>query len=295
MPLEGETWIDGLHRTDSPNQKTPLVNIRWVSPGYFETIREKLVAGRFFEERDRSLNSIVLSEREARSLWPEGGAVGGEVKTENRKFTVIGVVADARTNSVKSAPANTAYLHYADMPPYDPFFLVRGKQSAELLLSGMRQAIWSQADVAVARVKTLDSQLSDSLAAERFQTFVLLAFAAAALLLSMLGIYGVLNYAMVSRRQEIGVRIALGATRRQIYALIFSEGGSAVLGGLAAGLLASVLAARLIQKLLYGVRAVDPSVVAAVVMLFLAAALAAAYLPARRAASVDPMDALRAE
>jgi ABC-type antimicrobial peptide transport system permease subunit len=160
----------------------------------------------------------------------------------------------------------------------------------------MRQAIWSHApDVTIARVKTLDSQLNDSLAAERFQTFVLLAFAAAALLLAMLGIYGVLNYAMVSRRQEIGVRIALGATRRQIYALIFSEGGAAVLGGLAAGLIVSMFAGRLIQNLLYGVRAVDPPVAAAVVILFLTAALAAAFLPARRAASVDPMDALRAE
>jgi ABC-type antimicrobial peptide transport system permease subunit len=103
--------------------------------------------------------------------------------------------------------------------------------------------------LAITRVKRLDSQLTDSLAAECFQTLVLLAFAAAALLLAMLGIYGVLNYAMVSRSQEIGVRIALGATRRQIYTLIFSEGESAVLG-LAAGLIVSMFAGRLIQNLL---------------------------------------------
>jgi predicted permease len=296
MPLEGESWVEGLHRTDKPHQKTPLINLRWVSPGYFETIREKLIAGRFFEERDRNLHSIVLSEGEARTLWPQGSAIGGLVSTEGGKFTVIGVVADARTTSLKSAPANTAYAHYTDRPSVNLVFLARGKRSADLLLPSMRQAIWSQApDVTIARLKTLDAQLADSLATERFQTFVLLSFAASALLLAMLGIYGVLNYAMVSRRQEIGVRIALGATRGQIYALIFSEGGSAVLGGLAAGLFASVLAARLIQKLLYGVRAMDPPVVAAVLILFLAAALAAAYLPARRAASVDPMDALRAE
>jgi ABC-type antimicrobial peptide transport system permease subunit len=149
--------------------------------------------------------------------------------------------------------------------------------------------------VTIERVKTLDDQLTDSLAAERFQTFVLLAFAAAALLLAMLGIYGVLNYAMLSRRQEIAIRLALGATRRQIYALVFSEGGAAVSMGLVAGLIASLLVVRFLQKLLYGIRAVDPSVVAAVVILFLTAAFAAAFLPARRAASVDPMQALRSE
>jgi predicted permease len=296
MPLEGESWIERVHRTDAPHMNVPLINLRWVSPGYFETLHEKLLAGRFFEERDRNLKSIVLSQSEARALWPKGDAVGGQAETEGRAFTVIGVVANARTTSVKSAPPNMAYAHYTDRPPVNLVFLARGKRSADLLLSSMRQAIWSQApDVTIARVKTLDSQLADSLAAERFQTFVLLAFAAAALLLAMLGIYGVLNYAMVSRRQELGVRIALGATRRQIYALIFSEGGSAVLGGLAAGLIVSMFAGRLIQNLLYDVRPVDPPVIATVFILFLTAAFTAAFLPARRAASVDPMEALRAE
>jgi predicted permease len=296
MPLEGGMWIENIRRIDAPRRNEPLINLRWISSGYFETMREKRIAGRFFGERDRNLSSIILSQGEARALWPEGNAVGGQVTVEGRKFTVIGVVADARATSLKSAPANMAYAYYTDRPPFTLFFTVRGKQSGDLLLSGMRQAIWSQVpDATIARVKTLDAQLIDSLAAERFQTSVLLAFAAAALLLAMLGIYGVLNYATVSRRQEIGVRIALGAARRQIYSLIFREGGLAVFGGLTAGLMASLLAARFLQKLLYGVRAVDPPVVAAVAILFLAAALAAAFLPARHAASIDPMEALRSE
>jgi predicted permease len=296
MPLEGESFIEDLHRTDRLRQDVPLVNLRWVSRGYFETIHEKLIAGRLFEERDRNLHGIIISQSEARALWPNGDAVGAQVLTEGRKFTVIGVVADARSTSLKSPPANMAYAHYTDRPPYDPVFLVRGKHSGDWLLAAMRQAIWSHTpDIAISRVKTLDAQVNDSLAPERFQTFVLLAFAAAALLLAMLGIYGVLNYAMLSRRQEIGVRLALGATRRQIYALVFGEGGTAVSVGLAAGLIASLLAVRFLQKLLYGIRTVDPSVIAAVVVLFVTAALAAAFLPARRAASVDPMEALRSE
>lgn len=296
MPLEGESWIEELQRTDRPQQNTPLVNLRWISPGYFETIHEKLVAGRFFEERDRNLNSIVLSQGEARNLWPNGDALGGQVEVEGRKFTVIGVVADARTTSLKSAPAKMAYAHYKDRPPFATFFLARGKQSADLLLSSMRQAIWSQApDVTIARVKTLDSQLTESLAPERFQTFVLIAFAAAAVLLAMLGIYGVLSYSVARRRQEIGVRMALGATRGQIFSLTLGEGAAPVFYGMASGLMVSLLAGRVVQKLLYGVRAVDAPVIATVAALFLAAALIAAFLPARRAASVDPMEALRAE
>ena len=137
--------------------------------------------------------------------------------------------------------------------------------------------------------------MSDSLSRERFQTLVLVTFGIAALLLSMLGIYGVLSYSTVTRKQEIGVRMALGATRREIYSLTLGEAGTPVFSGLGAGVFASILAGRIIQKLLYGIRTVDPSVILMVAVLFLCAAVAAAILPARRAASVDPMEALRSE
>ena len=160
----------------------------------------------------------------------------------------------------------------------------------------MRQAIWKYApDVTIARVKTLDSQLTDSLATERFQTAVLLSFGAAALLPAMLGIYGVLSYSVATRKQEIGVRMALGATRSNVYALTFGEAAIPVFTGLATGLMASVPAGRLIQKLVYGIEVVDPAVILIVTGLFLVSAAAAAFLPARRAASVDPMEALRSE
>jgi ABC-type antimicrobial peptide transport system permease subunit len=189
-----------------------------------------------------------------------------------------------------------AYLHYKDQPPYATFFMVRRAQAADALVSSMRQAIWKYAPaVTIARVKTLDSQLTDSLATERFQTLVLMAFGIAALLLAMLGIYGVLSYAVVTRKQEIGVRMALGATRSSVIALTLAEAGAPVIGGLASGLIASILAGRVIQKLLYGIQSVDPSVILIVTGLFLVSAAAAAFLPARRAASVDPMDALRSE
>lgn len=296
MPLEGESWIEGLTVVGRPNKNVPLFNLRWVSPEYFETMREKLLAGRFFEERDRNLKSVVLSQSLANSVWRNESPLGAQVEIEGRKFTIIGVVADSRNTSLKSPPAKMAYLHYADRPPYATFFLVRGAQPANTLIASVRQAIWNYApDLTIARVKTLDSQLSDSLTTERFETDVVVAFGSAALLLAMLGIYSVLSYATARRKQEIGVRMALGATRRKIYALTLGEAATPVFLGLAAGLTASVLAARTIQKLLYGVKAVDPFVASMVFIFFLTAALTAAFLPVRRAASVDPMEALRAE
>ena len=296
MPLEGESWIEPARRADRPDRGGPMINLRWVSPGYFEASRQRLIAGRFFEERDRNRSSAVLSESEAKALWGSEDPIGGQANIRGRTFTVIGVVADSRNTSLKSPPVRMAYLHYQDQPPYAIFFVVRSAQAADALGASVRQAIWKYAPAAtIARVKSLDSQLSDSLATERFQTWVLMAFGVSALLLAMLGIYGVLSYSVAARKQEIGVRMALGATRGSVYALTLGGAGAPVLGGLAAGLIAGILAGRVIQTLLYGTRAVDLPVSAMVIALFLAAAGAAAWLPARRAASVDPMDALRSE
>lgn len=295
MPLDGESWIEPVERIDKPGLETPLINLRWVSPGFFETTRQRLLAGRFFEERDRNLSNVVLSEGEAKALWESGDPVGGQVKIEGRTFTVIGVVADSRNTSLKAPPARMAYVHYKDRPPFPTYFLMRAP-NAGALGSAIRQAIWKyDPEVAIARVKTLDAQLNDSLATERFETLVLVSFGAAGLLLAMLGIYGVLSYFMVARKQEIGVRMALGATRSQVYALTFAEAGGPVVGGTIVGVAASFVAGRAIQKLLYGAQGVDLSVIILVIGLFLLSASAAAFLPARRAASVDPMEALRSE
>lgn len=295
MPLEGESWIEYLRRVDRPNQESPLINLRWVSPGYFETMRQKLKAGRLFEERDRNLHSVILSEGEAQALWQNQDPIGGKIETQGRQFTVIGVVADSRSTSLKAPPAKIAYLHYIDRTPSALFFMARGDQSADALVSSVRQAIWQHAPaVPIARVKTLDTQVSESLAGERFQTFALMSFGISALFLAMLGIHGVLSYSVATRRQEIGVRVALGATRSNIYTITLGQVGIPVFAGLGAGFLASILVLRLIKNLL-GSQEVNPSVVLIVAALFLASAFMAGFLPARRAASVDPMEALRSE
>ncbi len=296
MPLTGETWIDGVFRADRPTKNPPLANVRWISPGYFETIREPLIAGRVFDDRDRNLPTVIISQATARAVWPHENPLGHRIRKDGKTYAVVGIVADARNNSLQLAPANMLYFHYKENPPDESVFLVRGLGNAHLLLSRLRQSVWNQVpDVEIESVKTLDSELAESVAPERFQATVLLSFGAAALLLAMLGIYGVLSYSVAGRQQEIGLRMALGATRQNIYALTMGEAVRPVCSGLILGWAASALSGRAIQSLLYDVKTVDLPVSLMVIVIFVGAAMAAAFLPARRAASVDPMQALRAE
>ncbi len=296
MPLEGESWIEYAGRVDRPDQKGPLVNARWVSPGYFEATGQRLVAGRFFEERDRELSSVVISQGEAKSLWGTSDPIGGQIKALGKALTVIGVVGDSRNTSLKEEPARVIYVHYSYRTPGQMYFVARSRQGAAALVVRMRDAISRAAPhVTVSRVKTMDTQLADSVSSERFQTMLLLAFGASALLLSMLGIYGVLSYSVAARRQEIGVRMALGATRSGVYRLAMGEAAGPVLAGLIAGLGASFAARRGVEAFLFGVQALDVGVMALVIGLLGVSAVIAAFLPARRAASIDPMEALRAE
>jgi predicted permease len=296
MPLEGESWIEYVQREDRPQQQNPLVNLRWISSGYFETVRQRIVAGRSIEERDREQHGAVLSEAFAKEVWPGENPLGAQVQIEGRKFTVVGVVADARSTSLKTSPPAVAYVHYSDRPPFATFFMVRGPQPAPVSIASLRHTIRSALpEATLNRVKTLDEQLTDSIATDRLQTALLAAFGFAALALAMLGIYGVLSCSVAGRRQEIGVRIALGATRGAIYGSTLREALIPVAGGLVCGLAAGVLSFRVVRSLLYGIETVEPSTVAIVPALFIAAALAAGFVPARRAASVDPMEALRTD
>jgi predicted permease len=296
LPLEGETWLDSIHIPDRASRSSPLANWRWVSPGYFETIQQSLVAGSFFEERDRNLNSVILSQSAARAVFGSESGLDRQIQHNERRFTVIGIVGDARNTSLKKAPPNMVYLHYKDNPPLDPAFLVRSTLPTDQIATQLREAIWQRDPaVTIARIKSLDSQVDDSLAPERFQAVVLIGFGLAALLLAMVGIYGVLSYSVASRKQEIGVRIALGADRQSIYLLTLAEAAAPVVGGLAAGWTASLGAGRWISSLLYGVHVFDPFVTVSVVILFILAAIVASWVPARRAVSVDPMEALRTE
>lgn len=298
VPLQGESWIEGIQRLDGgrEGQEEAIVNLRWVTAGYFETHRHRLAGGRSFAERDRDANSLVISESTAKVLWPGQDAVGRRARIQGKEWTVAGVVMDARSTSLKTAPAKMAYLPHTQARPTTNVFFARGREPGANLVAAMREAVWRRDPQAtIVRSGTMDDRIEDSLRAERFQTLLLAAFGGTALLLAMLGIYGVLSYSVAARQREIGVRMALGATRRSIYVHTLGELSLPVVTGLAGGLATSVAATRAIRSMLYGIDGPDGALLAGVSAVFLVCAFAAGFVPARRAASVEPMRSLRTE
>ena len=296
MILEGSRWIDGVIPVDAPTQTAALANYRWISPSYFDTLSQPFVEGRPLDDRDRNASNAVISQTTAKAIWPGRNALGRQFLFHNKPFTVVGIVADAYSNSLRDAPVNMVYLPFNNKPPYATYFLIRTTQEPQLLTEEIRKAIWSyNPNVTIARIHTLDSQISDSLAPEHLQTGIFAAFAAAALLLALLGIYGTLSYSVVARTQEVGIRMALGATRQSVYRLMLATIVAPVVLGLALGCIASLSIGKSLAALLYNTSPADLSVILPVLCIFTIAAVAATLVPCRRAAKIEPMEALRTE
>jgi ABC-type antimicrobial peptide transport system permease subunit len=207
----------------------------------------------------------------------------------------MGVVADAHINGLKDDAA-MVYLPYFAYTPLTLSFLVRSTRPSDALIPEMRRALWQiDPQVAIPTLKSMDDQVMDSVATDRFQAMVLGSFGAAALLLALLGVYGVLAYSVSLRRQEFGIRIALGSGKGALTALVLRQAAYPVLLGTAAGLAMALIALRWVRSLLYQTPVMDPLAIGGSVLLILTAAAIAAIVPARRAASTDPMRALRTE
>jgi predicted permease len=301
-PLTGETWVDNIYRPDHPVPagKEPMINVRWIDPDYLPTMQSPLVAGRNFTAADRANPYVALiSQRTAHEGFPGENPVGHTITNivpdDPRAVTVIGIVADARINGLKDDAA-MVYLPYWAYTPLTLSFLVRSSQSGDGLIPEMRRAIWQiDPQVAIPTLRSMDDQVSDSVATDRFQTIVLMSFGVAALLLALLGIYGVLAYSVSLRRQEFGIRIALGSGKRALIRLVLSQAAYPVLLGTGAGLVVASLVLRWVRSLFYQTPVIDPLAIGGSVVLLLATAAVAAIGPARRAASIDPMRALRTE
>ncbi|HWO39462.1 MAG TPA: FtsX-like permease family protein, partial [Candidatus Acidoferrum sp.] len=205
---------------------------------------------------------------------------------------VTGIVADARIIDLK-LDTPVVYLPYWHDPPSTVLFLVRSSQPLEGLASTIRRELWEiDPEVAVPTIKTLNGQLDESVSTERFQTIVLSFFGIAALMLAVLGLYGVLAYSVSLREQEFGVRIAFGSTRYALIRLVLLEASSPIAAGLVFGGVAALVATRWIRSLLYETTAADPAAIAFSVGLLLLVASVAAFIPAYRASNTDPMRAL---
>jgi predicted permease len=299
MPLAGDTWVDGIERPDHPlpPQLEPDANMRWISPGYLDVLRIPLLEGRNLQasEKDHPTNALI-SQQTARTIWPGEDPVGKTFTTGDKTvYTVVGVVADARINDLKKT-ASMIYLPYWENPLWREHFLIRSNQPTSSLSDSIRSAVWKiDPQVAIPVLKPLSDQVTDSVATERFQTMLLSSFGLAALFLALLGVYGVLAYSVSLRQQEFGVRLALGSGKAALMRLVLRQAVVPVLSGIIAGLLLATVATRWLQSLLYETRPVDPAAITASVAALLVATLLAALLPARRAASVDPIQALRME
>ncbi len=301
-PLTGETWVDNLSRPDHPVPagREPPINVRFINPDYLPTMQIPLVSGRNIVAADRANPYVALiSERTAREAFPGENPIGRKISDivpdDKHTLTVIGVVADARINGLKDNAA-MLYLPYWTFTPWTLSFLVRSSQPSDALILEMQRAIWQiDPQVAIPTLKSMDEQVSDSVAADRFQAIVLSGFSAAALFLALLGVYGVLAYSVSLRRQEFGIRIALGSGKSALIRLMLRQAAYPVLFGTGVGLMMALIALRWVRSLFYQTPVMDPLAVGGSILLLLVAATIAAIVPARRAASTEPMRALRME
>jgi len=298
--LEGKLFVTFEGQSAKPDVAA-LVEGPRVTPEYFRLLGIPLLRGRLFNEfdTDTSPQVAVVNEAFARAHWPNCDAIGKRfkwTKPGSPWITVVGVIANARTQSLGEIDVPQLYLDVYQEPAKHLAIFVRGHLDTAAIPDEVRAQVQAvDQTLPVFGAQTLTQILSDSLAQRRFSMEMITAFAATALLLAAIGIYGVISYMVTERTQEIGIRLALGAQRQNILAIVLGQGLHLVLAGAAAGLIGAVIIAELMAALLYGVRPTDSLTFAGVAFLFIGVALLACYLPARRAMKVDPMVALKYE
>jgi putative ABC transport system permease protein len=300
LPLEGETWVDMVRRPgdNRPAAELPPINFRFCSPGYFHAMGIAFIRGKAFTDGDRARRLAVISEATARLVWPDEDPVGqsyGRGTSDSPQVVVAGVVRDVSVG-LDRRPVPTVYVPYWDTTDVPAFYLVVRHAGSDTLAPAIRRAIWSlDRDVVVGEVRTMDQVLSASVANRRFQLVLTTIFAASAMLLACLGIYGVVSWSVTRRRGEIGVRMALGAGSGSVRRMVVREAMRPVVAGLAVGLVVAWLLGRLVSSLLFGVSPHDPWTMTGVAGVLALVSAVACYLPARRVTRADPLRALRYE
>ncbi len=322
LPLNGGSDSLAFHivgRPDPTPTQSFQAGFNIASADYFRTMRIPVRSGRVFTDDDRpeSPGVVVINETAARQFWPNDWPIGhqialpldrdqpeahergsGNTNPNDTTFTVIGVVGDVRDIRLSSPARPEVYLDsiQAELPWPWAVLAVRSVGNPELLAGTVRDCVRSaDANVPLLRFTSMDDVVSKSVAEPRIYAILLGGFAALALLLAAIGLYGLVSYAVSQRTHEIGVRVALGAARREILGLLLAQGLRLALVGTAIGILGAVALTRVLVSLVNGVQPNDPVAFASVSILLIGVALAATYLPARRAARVDPVVALRCE
>jgi predicted permease len=310
VPLAGPSDATEIRIPEHPSTdpaQSPKANYLFVSPGYFATIGAPLQRGRDVTDGDllTAMPVTIINSAMANKYWPGENPIGKQVGVGMTRIparTIVGVVADIKQVSLREVPDPTMYVPYSQneiktWPKMQAMqYAIRTKTDPDSIAGSVREAVHSvDPDLPVANFATLTTLVDTSLTADRFAMLLLAAFGMLALILSAIGMYGVVSYSVMQRMPEIGIRIALGARREQILVMVLGQGCRLACAGIMIGLIAALTTTRLMARFLYGVQPTDPTTFAAVSLVLLAVALLACYAPARKATKVDPMIALRYE
>src|SRR5579884_426550 len=307
LPLAGDIWNLGFVIEGRPRPRvdeSPSAVYRIVMPGYFETMRLPLVRGRAITDADdaRAAGAVVINEKAARVCWlgedPIGKrlAIGDAQEDEPRKLlTIVGVAAYAKQSELTAGPPPEVYLAVLqtdDFLKQSDYITLVARATGDIgeQFASMKRAVWQiDRNLPISQVMTMDEAIQDATAQPRFEELLLGGFAAIALALAAVGIYGVMNYAVSRRRREIGIRMSLGASGAEVLWLVTRRAAGQALAGAAAGIVGALLLGRLMASMLYAVRPTDPLTFAGVAVVLAAAAMLATYVPARKASRVDPV------
>jgi predicted permease len=285
-----------------PNSPPPHGNIRSISPGYFSTLKIPLLQGRFFTSTDQAKTQpvAIIDETLARDYWPGQEALGKQIAfdfKEGPKMTIVGIVKHARVSSLEQDnKEGFYYLPLSQVPSPNLDVVVRTSANPKTMGDAIRNAV-RQVDPnqAVYDFQTMEQRIDSSLVSRRFLVVLLSVFAGLALLLSALGLYGVISYGVHMRVREIGIRMALGAGRSDVLRMVLRHGAEMAAAGVVLGLVATFMAGRVLSSMLFATRLFHPLTLLATATLLTATILLASYLPARRASKLDPMRTLREE
>jgi predicted permease len=300
LPLgRNRSWGIRAKGQTYPQGQVPLVYPRIVSPGYIPAMKIPLRAGRDFTDHDTAASQLVIliNQTLARTVWPGLDPVGQEAFVFGKEpFRVVGVVGDVRHSSLEQAGSSEMYLPVSQAGASSVELVVRTRLAPEALAPAVRAALRRvDAGLPTAEFRTLDDLVDRAVSPRRFVVVLLGGFALLALLLASLGIYGVVSYSVNQRTQEIGIRMALGASAGHVQFRVLRETVGLALAGSLVGVVGSAAVARLLQSLLFGVQPGDALTFVAMTAVLTSVAALAGYLPARRASRIDPMSALRSE